>query len=35
MTGTHFFYPKTLSNHPTVLRDDELEPEAVSAWPFM
>jgi len=31
MTGTHFFYPESLSNHPAVLRD-ELEPESVSAW---
>jgi len=30
MTATHFFYPESLSNHPTVLRD-ELESEADSA----
>jgi len=35
MTGTHFFYPESLSNYPTVLYDDELKPEAVSAWLFM
>jgi len=28
MTGTRFFHPKSLGNHPTVLPDDELEPEA-------
>jgi len=28
-----FFYPESLSNHPTVVSDNELEPEAVSAWP--
>ena len=33
MTGTCYFYP--LGSHPTVLRDDEFEPEAVSAWAFM
>ena len=26
-----FLLPEPLSNHPTVLRGDELEPEAVSA----
>jgi len=26
-----FLYPESPSNHPTVLRDDELEPEAISA----
>ena len=31
MTGTRFFHPESLSNHLTVLRDDELEPEAISA----
>ena len=31
MTGTRFFYPELLSNHPTVLHDDKLEPEAVRA----
>ena len=31
MTATRFFYPESLSNHPTVLRDNELESEADSA----
>jgi len=35
MTATRFFYPESLSNHPTVLRDNELESEADSAWPFI
>jgi len=28
MTATRFFFPESLSNHPTVLRDSELESEA-------
>jgi len=35
MTGTLFFYPESLSTHPTVLRDNEFKPEAISAWPYM
>jgi len=31
ITATHFFYPESLSNHPTVLRDDALKSEAISA----
>jgi len=34
MSGTHFFHPESLSNHPTVLGDNKLEPEFISAWPF-
>jgi len=30
MSATRFFYPESLSNHPTVLRD-ELKSEADSA----
>ena len=31
MTATHFFYPESLSNYPTVLGDNKLESEADSA----
>jgi len=34
LLATRFFYPESFSNHPTVLRDDALKSEAISAWPL-